>query len=356
MVEAIVRDSASFEAPSVSGGIRLPIPWPRAGLLASKEFLKIRSIVCQGPACFARSAFGRWRPSRPRSWRTCRRSTAREAAPIENENVLEWIRSRSVSSSPVLGGLIRWCMMLFASPPDRNEASRRPEPTRGWLRSHEAFFLAERTPWALFGRIALSDDSRVKHLIAETQLRCWSPSIAEPPSAREAEIARRLARSWLDRRELAATLRETEEMLDQSLGELHLLETDHATGFREAKLRALGEFAAGAGHELNNPLAVAQGAALNCCSRRPDVDSARSLRAIIDQTRRAHRMLRDLMYVVRLPSRGIVLAFPTRFSPLACVISGLKRTPAKFACASNRTSTPLRPRPIPMVCATWPTS
>ena len=68
-----------------------------------------------------------------------------------------------------------------------------------------------------------------------------------------------------------------------------------------AKLDALGEFAAGAGHELNNPLAVVVGRAQLLLGRVTDADSARSLRAILTQAQRAHRILRDLMYVARPP-------------------------------------------------------
>jgi len=61
-------------------------------------------------------------------------------------------------------------------------------------------------------------------------------------------------------------------------------------------LTALGQFAAGAGHELNNPLAVVMGRAQLLLSRMEDPEAQRSLRIIIGQSQRAHRMLRDLMY------------------------------------------------------------
>jgi signal transduction histidine kinase len=67
-------------------------------------------------------------------------------------------------------------------------------------------------------------------------------------------------------------------------------------------LQAMAEFAAGAGHELNNPLAVIMGRAQLLLSRVPDSDSQRSLRVIIGQTQRAHRMLRDLMFIARPPA------------------------------------------------------
>lgn len=70
---------------------------------------------------------------------------------------------------------------------------------------------------------------------------------------------------------------------------------------RQAKLEALAEFAAGAGHELNNPLAVIQGRAQLLLAEADDPGMVRSLRAIISQAQRAHRMLRDLMYIARPP-------------------------------------------------------
>jgi signal transduction histidine kinase len=70
---------------------------------------------------------------------------------------------------------------------------------------------------------------------------------------------------------------------------------------RHAKLDALAEFAAGAGHELNNPLAVIVGRAQLLLTRATDPDSVRSLRAILGQAQRAHRILRDLMFVGRTP-------------------------------------------------------
>jgi signal transduction histidine kinase len=70
---------------------------------------------------------------------------------------------------------------------------------------------------------------------------------------------------------------------------------------RSAKLDALGEFAAGAGHELNNPLAVILGRAQLILTRSDDPETLRSLRAIIVQAQRAHKILRDLMYVARPP-------------------------------------------------------
>src|SRR5262249_2767310 len=69
----------------------------------------------------------------------------------------------------------------------------------------------------------------------------------------------------------------------------------------QRKLDALSEFAAGAGHELNNPLAVIVGRAQLLLARTDDPETARALRIVINQAGRAHRILRDLMFVARPP-------------------------------------------------------
>jgi signal transduction histidine kinase len=71
---------------------------------------------------------------------------------------------------------------------------------------------------------------------------------------------------------------------------------------QESKRAALSEFAAGAGHELNNPLAVIVGRAQLLLARTDDPETAKSLRIMISQAGRAHRILRDLMFVARPPA------------------------------------------------------
>ena len=71
---------------------------------------------------------------------------------------------------------------------------------------------------------------------------------------------------------------------------------------RESRLAALAEFAAGAGHELNNPLAVILGRAQLLLPRVSEPADVRSLRVIIGQAQRTHRILRDLIYVARPPA------------------------------------------------------
>jgi signal transduction histidine kinase len=114
--------------------------------------------------------------------------------------------------------------------------------------------------------------------------------------------------------------------LQRDLDELHLaLENQLASEserLHTQKLSALAEFAAGAGHEINNPLAVISGqaqyllkkvtgaecvgateeAAASCAmlAQRPALVT--SLNTIIQQTRRIHQVLTELMQFAR-PSR-----------------------------------------------------
>ncbi len=111
--------------------------------------------------------------------------------------------------------------------------------------------------------------------------------------------------------ELAAENRRLREQplhdhLEQEIDALHraLEEQVHGESQRlqTGKLSALAEFAAGAGHEINNPLAVISGQAQYLLSHESDWfhDDAegaprKALEAIVAQTRRIHGILRDLM-------------------------------------------------------------
>jgi signal transduction histidine kinase len=70
---------------------------------------------------------------------------------------------------------------------------------------------------------------------------------------------------------------------------------------RAAKLNGLAELAAGAGHEINNPLAVISGNAQRLLRTEQDLDRADSLRAIVRQAHRISGILRDLMQFARPP-------------------------------------------------------
>jgi two-component system, NtrC family, sensor kinase len=76
---------------------------------------------------------------------------------------------------------------------------------------------------------------------------------------------------------------------------------------RDAKLAALAEFAAGAGHEINNPLAVIAGNAQRLLRTEQDDDRADTLRAIVRQSQRISGILRELMQFARPPQAEATL-------------------------------------------------
>jgi len=70
---------------------------------------------------------------------------------------------------------------------------------------------------------------------------------------------------------------------------------------QEAKLASLAEFAAGASHEINNPLAVISGHGQYMLRHEIDEEKKRALHSIVRQTRRIHSVLSELMYFARPP-------------------------------------------------------
>lgn len=86
------------------------------------------------------------------------------------------------------------------------------------------------------------------------------------------------------------------DFLHQSLAARRDSEGDR---LRRAKLAALAEFAAGASHEINTPLAIISGQAQLLHSREPEPDRQRALQGIIQQAQRINQMLTDLMQFAR---------------------------------------------------------
>lgn len=107
--------------------------------------------------------------------------------------------------------------------------------------------------------------------------------------------------AWQAWAALVADRSRLDARLEMAVGVARRRVADDEPRLRESKLEALAEFAAGAGHELNNPLAVIVGRAQLLIAKETDPAVIRSLRAILAQAQRAHRILRDLMYVARPP-------------------------------------------------------
>jgi signal transduction histidine kinase len=70
---------------------------------------------------------------------------------------------------------------------------------------------------------------------------------------------------------------------------------------QEMKLESLAELAAGAGHEINNPLAVISGQAQYLLTAEQEPARRKSLQTIVGQTQRIHQTLKQLIHFARPP-------------------------------------------------------
>ena len=96
-------------------------------------------------------------------------------------------------------------------------------------------------------------------------------------------------------------------------------------------MTALAEFAAGAGHEINNPLAIISGHAQVLLEKTESPDQRRRLAAIISQTKRAYEMIADIRLFGSPPEPSFsVFNFKEFFDRLVADHSG---TDAEFPVA-----------------------
>jgi signal transduction histidine kinase len=103
------------------------------------------------------------------------------------------------------------------------------------------------------------------------------------------------------RRNGAALVVRLEDQIDELNGAAADLAALAGDRLRDAKLAGLAELAAGAGHEINNPLAVISGNAQRLLRAEPDPERADALRAVVRQADRISGILRDLMTFARPP-------------------------------------------------------
>lgn len=99
----------------------------------------------------------------------------------------------------------------------------------------------------------------------------------------------------------APVLRHLERDLDTLQHTLAVQRSSEAARLQAQKLAALAELAAGAGHEINNPLAVISGQAQYLLGHEPDPAHQRALQTIVNQTQRIHGILTELMQFARPP-------------------------------------------------------
>lgn len=134
--------------------------------------------------------------------------------------------------------------------------------------------------------------------LAEIQLWCDRSSDALPFPG----VSRPLAGAWTAWAARVADRSSLDRQFRQVLQAHREGKIDEDARVRNLKLDALAEFAAGAGHEINNPLAVIVGRSQLLLARAEDPEQGRSLRIIMAQAQRAHRILRDLMFFARPPA------------------------------------------------------
>ncbi len=169
----------------------------------------------------------------------------------------------------------------------------------------DAVAAAEQT----LGRLGLTDNrGRDDGGLLKTDVLALAESAAAKSATRTVED--REAPAWLLARLLRATaearrasgavwLSESESSVDRLAESLAELRADFQARVRDARLEGLAEFAAGASHEINNPLAVVRGHAQLLLAREEDPDRRRQLEAIIRQTRRVHDLLHGTLQFAR---------------------------------------------------------
>lgn len=86
-----------------------------------------------------------------------------------------------------------------------------------------------------------------------------------------------------------------------TLARLDQLQHNFAAVLQREKLESMAELAAGAGHEMNNPLAVISGRVQLCLQGESDPQRRRALALINSQALRVHEMIADLMLFARPP-------------------------------------------------------
>jgi two-component system, NtrC family, sensor kinase len=141
------------------------------------------------------------------------------------------------------------------------------------------------------------------------------------------------------------TRRQVERDVDALHHALEEQRAGEAERLQERKLAALAEFAAGAGHEINNPLAVISGQAQYLLGHEADQGRQHSLHTIIGQTQRIHQILRDLMQFARpSPPRKQIVNLPGLVREVADSLGGLAaERHVRLVCPD--------PEPTPSLCA-----
>ncbi len=151
--------------------------------------------------------------------------------------------------------------------------------------------------WLVDALDKLSPDSPVAQARKITVAGC-----AESPSS--VAFDRRLLAVQVDEAVEEASLETLAPFLPplaRKLARLRELETRFAEKLTAEKLAAMAEFAAGAGHEINNPIAVIAGRAQLFLRDERDPERRRELAVMNSQAMRVYEMISDMMLFARPP-------------------------------------------------------
>ena len=153
-------------------------------------------------------------------------------------------------------------------------------------------------------RAALLQELGLDDLWAATFVADEVPAVsAHDPNPHNVPLLSNLLKLAVEsrRRNGAVLVARLEDRLDELHTAVARVGSDADRGDRAAKLAAMAELAAGAGHEINNPLAVISGYAQRLFRTEPDEARGESLQTIIRQTQRIAGIVRDLMQFARPP-------------------------------------------------------
>jgi signal transduction histidine kinase len=96
------------------------------------------------------------------------------------------------------------------------------------------------------------------------------------------------------------------------LARLEVLENKFQETLEAEKLEAMAEFAAGAGHEINNPLAIIAGRAQLFLRWETDPERRKALATVNSQAMRIYEMIADMMLFARPPQPNLAVVDAAR--------------------------------------------
>lgn len=168
-----------------------------------------------------------------------------------------------------------------------------------------AVFLAQRQGTPKLLPAPVSEDAPLLDLADGTYAQEPEPVLGDVRDPRGVPLLTDLLRLAADNRRLqnAPILLALEQDTDRLQEAIHEQRAGEAERVQGQKLRALAEFAAGAGHEINNPLAVISGQAQYLLNRETEPTRQKSLQKIVGQAQRVHQILQELMQFAR-PARA----------------------------------------------------